>query len=302
MTPAEGRRPAPLLLNRELSWLAFNRRVLEEARDPSVPLLERLKFLSILSSNLDEFFMIRVAGLRQQVIDGDATPSPDGLTPQEQREAISTQAHAMVAEAMRTYREEIRPALAERGIRILDYRMLDQEQRRLAREMFLRDVFPVLTPLAVDAGHPFPHLFNRSLNIAVDLERGDGGGELFGIVQVPRSLDRLVRLPSAAGEHHFVLLGTLIAHHLDEIFPGHRVRSAHRFRVTRDADLTVEEEEEEELITAVERGLRRRDWGVAVRLEIESGMPAPVESRLRDALGVDPIDVYASRGRSSSPT
>ncbi len=284
------------LLNRELSWLAFNDRVLGEARDTLVPLLERLKFLAILSANLDEFFMIRVAGLRRQVLAGDRTPSPDGRSPQRQREEISRAVHAMVEEASRIYRMEILPELTRHGIRIHDSTSLSEVQRAAAQGIFEREVYPVLTPLAVDPGHPFPHLFNKTLNLAVMLER-EGGSEHFGIVQVPRSVDRLVRLPSESGGTEILLLGSLIRMNLPSLFPGLRVRSAHRFRVTRDADLTLEEElEEDPLLTTIERQLRQREWGIAVRLEVDAGMPAEVEAMVREALGVDALDVYRVDG------
>ncbi len=292
--------PAPLkkpayLLNRELSWLAFNDRVLGEAKDPEVPLLERLKFLSILSSNLDEFFMIRVAGLVRSVLSGDNAPGADGRTPQRQREEISAEVHRMMGEAMAIYGGEIRPALARHGIRLLAPKELDEERLRLVGELFQRDVYPVLTPLAVDPGHPFPHLFNKTINLAVMLEREDGS-EHFGIVQVPRTLDRLIRLPAPEGEHHFVMLGDVIGMHLAELFPGYQVRSAHGFRVTRDGDLAIEEEEEDPLLYAIERQLRQREWGIAVRLEIDAGMPEVVEKVLAEAVDVETLDVYRLEG------
>jgi len=290
---AENRRPSPLL-NRELSWLAFNSRVLAEAQDPEVPLLERLKFLAILSSNLDEFFMIRVAGLLRAAVAGDTAPSPDGRTPQAQREEISAEVHRITAVAEEVFHSEIRPALAKAGIRVLETAELSEEQLRGVHEIFHRDVYPVLTPLAVDPGHPFPHLFNKTINLAILLVREDGT-EHFGIVQVPRTLDRLVRLPAAEGEHHFLLLGAIIRLHLGDLFPGYVVRSAHAFRVTRDSDLAIEEEDDP-LLYAVERQLRQREWGIAVRLEVEDGMPDAVEKAVRTAVGVDPLDVYRTRG------
>jgi polyphosphate kinase len=292
-TKPDLKKPA-YLINRELSWLAFNGRVLAEAKDPEVPLLERVKFLAILSSNLDEFFMIRVAGLARAVLSGDNSESSDGRTPLKQREEISAEVHRMTGDAARVYREEIRPALAANGIRLLEAAELDEEQTKRVRELFQRDVYPVLTPLAVDPGHPFPHLFNKTINLAVVLEREDGT-ENFGIVQVPRTLDRLVRLPAPDGEHHFVMLGDVIRMHLPDLFPGYLVRSAHSFRVTRDGDLAIEEEEDP-LLYAVERQLRQREWGIAVRLEVEEGIPEAVDRALRTAVGVEDIDVYRVSG------
>jgi polyphosphate kinase len=178
---------------------------------------------------------------------------------------------------------------------MLDPSDIDEAQTALVREFFHRDVYPVLTPLAVDPGHPFPHLFNKTINIAVMLERDDGS-EHFGIVQVPRTLDRLVRLPAPEGEHHFLLLGDVIRMHLDELFPGYLIRSAHAFRVTRDSDLALEEEEDDPLLYAIERQLRQREWGIAVRLEVEEGMPENVQRVVREAVDVDPLDVYTMAG------
>ena len=293
MSPNSEKKPSPLL-NRELSWLAFNARVLAEAQDPEVPLLERLKFLAILGSNLDEFFMIRVAGLRRAVLAGDNSPAADGRTPQQQREEISAEVHRMTDAATEAWAKEIRPSLAARGIRVLDVRDLSEAQFRKVHEIFHRDVYPVLTPLAVDPGHPFPHLINKTINLAVLLVREDGM-EHFGIVQVPRTLDRLVRLPAPEGEHHFLLLGEIIRMHLGDLFPGYIVRSAHAFRVTRDSDLSIEEEDDP-LLYAVERQLRQREWGIAVRLEVEEGMPEAVVKAVRTAVGVDPLDVYRVPG------
>jgi polyphosphate kinase len=294
MSPKADPKKPHNLLNRELSWLAFNDRVLAEAKDPEVPLLERLKFLCILSSNLDEFFMIRVAGLLRAVLAGDNGEGSDGRTPQKQREEISAEVHRMVEGASAVFRDEIRPALAKHGIRILEVGGMDDGQIRRVHELFQRDVFPVLTPLAVDPGHPFPHLFNKTINLAVVLEREDGT-ENFGIVQVPRTLDRLVRLPAPEGESHFLTLGQVIRVHLPDLFPGYIVRSAHGFRVTRDGDLAIEDEDDP-LLHAVERQLRQREWGIAVRLEIEEGMPESVEKALKTAVNVEDIDVYHVNG------
>jgi polyphosphate kinase len=295
MIPKSPLKKPEYLINRELSWLAFNGRVLAEAKDPEVPLLERLKFLAILSSNLDEFFMIRVAGLMRQVLAGDNAESSDGLTPQKQREEISAEVHRMVAEEALVYLKEIRPTLAKRGIRILVPSELEDGALQRVREFFQRDVFPVLTPLAVDPGHPFPHLFNKTLNLAVLLDREDGT-EHFGIVQVPRTLDRLVRLPAPEGEHRFLLLEDVVRMYLPDLFPGYVVRSAHGFRVTRDGDLAIEEEEDDPLLYAIERSLRQREWGIAVRLEVEAGMPETEMKSLRAAVGVDELDVYRMDG------
>ena len=261
---------AKLFINRELSWLGFNERVLEEARDPSVPLVERLKFLAIVASNLDEFFMVRVAGLKQQLSGNVAETPPDGLTPAEQLSAISTRTHAMVAELYRTWREEVAPRLAEAGIRPLRPADLSAEQKAHLAPYFAREVWPVLTPLAVDPNHPFPMLRNRSLNLAVlmhrDHDRVARRETMVAVVQVPSVLPRVTEVPGS-GRFSFVLLEDLIALHAGELFPGFRVVGCSPFRVTRNFDLSIDEDEADDLLKTIQKELRRRERGSAVRLE-----------------------------------
>ncbi|HVZ86905.1 MAG TPA: polyphosphate kinase 1 [Polyangia bacterium] len=290
---------AKLFINRELSWLGFNERVLEEARDPSVPLVERLKFLAIVASNLDEFFMVRVAGLKQQLSGNVAETPPDGLTPAEQLSAISTRTHAMVAELYRTWREEVAPRLAEAGIRPLRPADLSAEQKAHLAPYFAREVWPVLTPLAVDPNHPFPMLRNRSLNLAVlmhrDHDRVARRETMVAVVQVPSVLPRVTEVPGG-GRFSFVLLEDLIALHAGELFPGFRVVGCSPFRVTRNFDLSIDEDEADDLLKTIQKELRRRERGSAVRLEIAHDTPAEVVSFLSAALRLENDDIYRCDG------
>ncbi len=288
-----------LFLNRELSWLAFNERVLDEARDRTLPLYERLKFLSIVSSNLDEFFMIRVAGLKQQVLGQVGEPAADGMLPDDQLAAISARVHAIVAEQDRLWCDELVPALATRGITLVGSPQMSPEQRALSQAHFIDHVLPALTPLAVDPGHPFPHLKNKSLNVAVLLlrpgtrRRGRPRERLLAVVQVPMVLGRLVPLPSATpGQRAFALLGDLIETHADQLFPGFQMLRTARFRVTRNSDLLVDEEETEDLLSTIQAELRRRDLGDAVRLELAADAAPELETILSRAIKVGKDDVY----------
>jgi len=311
--PGEKAEPVPaaetadpkLFVNRELSWLAFNERVLEEARDPSLPLYERLKFLAIVSSNLDEFFMIRVAGLKQQMLGHVGESAADAMSPGDQLAAISERVHLLIAEQDRVWRDELVPGLAQAGISIVSATAMTPEQKAFSRSHFQQNVFPALTPLAVDPGHPFPHLKNKSLNIAVLLTTKQQGRKrragppkenLLAVVQVPMVLGRLVRLPAAGGQA-FSLLGDMIDAYVGDLFPGYDVRQTARFRVTRNSDLLVDEEETEDLLSTVQQELRRRDLGNAVRLELSSNASAELESTLARALRLEVPDVY----RTSSP-
>ena len=293
---------ARLFQNRELSWLTFNERVLAEARDPSLPLFERLKFLGIVSTNLDEFFMVRVAGLKQQLSGGVNETRADGMLPAEQLSAISERVHAMVAEQFRIWREELVPLLAQRGMVMPPIDKLSAAQRNATRTYFSRSVFPALTPLAVDPGHPFPHLRNKSLNLAVFLRRGRAGrgrrkGEkLLAVVQVPAVLPRLVPVPSSGGRA-FLLLESLISAHVGDLFPGYEVTQTTIFRVTRNWDLEIDEEESEDLLSTVQEELRRRDRGAAVRLQIDAGASTDMEKTLVAALKLSSRDdVYRIDG------
>jgi polyphosphate kinase len=302
---------ARLFINRELSWLEFNGRVLEEARDPSVPLVERLKFLAIVASNLDEFFMVRVAGLKQQLSGNVAETPPDGLTAAEQLAAISARAHAMVSEQYRVWREQIGPGLERAGVRILRAGRLTPEQKAHLSAFFSREVWPVLTPLAVDPGHPFPMLGNRSLNVAVMLhkerEKVARRPAIIAVVQVPSVLARITEVPlppdgadrdkdAAPARIAFMLLEDLIAMHAGDLFPGFRVVGCSAFRVTRNFDLSIDEDEADDLLKTIQKELRRRERGNAVRLEIAHETPAEIVTFLRSALRLESDDVYMVDG------
>jgi polyphosphate kinase len=284
-----------LYFNRELSWLEFNRRVLEEAQDRQVPLLERLKFLSIFSSNIDEFFMVRVGGLQQKVQARIALGSgADRMAPVEQLERIGQTVRQMVEQQYRCLLDEVLPALEREGI-VLRSGDLSEADSQFVRETFQQEIFPVLTPLAIDPGHPFPRLLNKSLNLAVLLQRTGHGERLFAVVQVPAVLPRLVKLNSDKG-HAFTPLDTIIRLHLPELFPGFKVESATLFRVTRNSDFEIDDDEVEDLLKTIEEEVRKRRQGAAVRLEIEADAPAEIEQILIGNLELDPIDVYRIPG------
>jgi polyphosphate kinase len=293
-------------INRELSWLRFNTRVFEEALDPSNPLLERVKFLSIYGGNLDEFFMIRVSGLRDQLA-GVVEAPPDGMSPQEQLAAIRSYLLPELRRVRDCWQSELRPALRAAGIAVLDYAELDAGEKRRLRAFFRSEIFPILTPLAFDQGHPFPHISNLSLNLAVTVR--DEGGEAFARVKVPQTIERLVRVPGAHADRddlrglaqpgpgdRFVWLEQVVAANLDLLFPGLEIVSAHAFRVTRDADLEIEEDEASDLLTAMVEVVGQRHFGSVVRLEIDDTMPERMRQILLRNLEVAPYQVFTSRG------
>ncbi|MCS7009556.1 MAG: RNA degradosome polyphosphate kinase, partial [Chthoniobacterales bacterium] len=229
-------------INRELSWLEFNQRVLDQAKDRSNPLLERLKFLCIVSSNLDEFFEVRVAGLKQQKQTQMSETGPDGMSAKEQLEAISARVRRMVDEQYRIWREELQPELEKNGIRFHHYPDVPEEQRVYFENFFHRQVYPVLTPLAVDPAHPFPQLLNKSLNVIVELE-GENITTDIAVVQVPRILPRVVAFSGKSTDSDYVFLGHIIQEHVGTLFHGVKVKRAHLFRITRNSNLYVDEEE-----------------------------------------------------------
>ncbi len=288
--------------NRELSWLEFNARVLEEACDGTVQLAERLKFQAIVANNLDEFFMVRVAGLKQLVAGGVHDVNADGMLPAEQLARISVRAHDMVRALYQNWRSDIAPKLAHKaGIVLVRPDELTLEQRTALEARFTRDVWPVLTPLAVDQGHPFPALRNRSLNLAILLhkerQRVARRPTIFAVVQVPGVLARLVEVePAAEGQAAFILLEDLIAMHVGGLFPGFRVVGCSPFRVTRNFDLSIDEDEADDLLKTIQRELRKRERGQAVRLEVASDAPDELETFLRGALRLDSADVYRVDG------
>ena len=287
-------------INRELSMLAFQRRVLEEVRDERNPLIERVKFLSILGSNLGEFFMVRVAGLRQQVEAGVADLSADGMTPAEQLVACRELAHQLMYEARDSWVSEILPQLAEAGVHIHDFDTLGEAQRTAAIAYFERGVFPVLTPLAFDPGRPFPHISNLSLNLAV-LLRDENDQQLFARVKVPSSLPRFATVPAPKGlsaaaktrRYDFVWLEQLIAANLGELFPGMTSVGTYAFRVTRDAEMSIQELEADDLLETIEEGVLRRRFGSVVRLTIDGTTPADVRHILLDNLDLEPEGMVA---------
>ncbi|QSV72205.1 MAG: polyphosphate kinase 1 [Aphanizomenon flos-aquae KM1D3_PB] len=292
-------------INRELSWLEFNNRVLHEACDPRTPLLERLKFLAIFSSNLDEFFMVRVAGLKQQVEATVNLLTPDGRTPQKQLDDIRLHLNPQLKKHNAEFEEVLRPLLVQQGIYILDYIELNPKQRSYLDNYFEEQIFPVLTPLAVDPSHPFPHISNLSLNLAVVVKNPDTEEEFFARVKVPQVLPRFLPLPpelrvqdnGKIANWSGIPLEQAIAHNLESLFPGMSIQEYHPFRITRDADLELEEDEADDLLLAIEQELRkRRMGGNTVRLEIRSQTPASVRSRLLEDLGLTNSDIYEVDG------
>ena len=247
-------------INRELSWLEFNRRVLEEAQDPSQPLIERVKFLAIVSSNLDEFFEIRVAGIKQQIKSETSEVGPDGLSPTETFDRIQKTVRELVATQYELWNNELLPELAKNGINVREMGELSAKRAAWARRYFEQEVLPMLTPLAVDASHPFPHLLNRSHNLLVRAKMQRGGEPLHAIVQVPRAVSRLIALPRGKSPDEaweYIYLASLIKQHIDELFPGLILDEVHAFRVTRNSDLYIDEEEAENLLRSIEQELRR---------------------------------------------
>ncbi|MBI2518465.1 MAG: polyphosphate kinase 1 [Opitutae bacterium] len=285
--------------NRELSWLAFNRRVLEQAQHEGSPLLERVKFLAIVSSNLDEFFEIRVAGLVQQQDAPGAEPSLDGLTPREQLKRIRAEVRQLTRDQYRCWHEQLAPALARENIFFTATAQLDARQRKWVDDYFVREVLPVLTPLAIDQAHPFPQLGNKTLNVLLSLANPDTPDQepAIAILPVPRSLPRLVLMPGEAdGVQRFLFLSDIIKLCAGALFPGYDIRSAHAFRVTRNSDLYIDEEEVENLLKKIEDELRNLRRGAAVRLEIEAGIDDALFQTLCTYLDQAPEDVYRIEG------
>ncbi|MED3803817.1 RNA degradosome polyphosphate kinase [Lysinibacillus xylanilyticus] len=283
--------------NRELSWLAFNERVLEEAEDVNNPLLERLKFLAIFSSNLDEFFMVRVAGLQDQVRAGFHKPeNKSGLTPKEQLAKIAERTQALVRRQTEVYRHLIYDLLPQHNVHIADMKDLNSTQKVFVNEMFAETIFPVLTPVAVDAYRPFPTLLGKTLNLLVLLEQDEAdleNREKVAIVQVPSVLDRYIKVPSADGETVIVLLEDVIVAHIEKLFYGYSVKSAQAFRLTRNADLTIHEEGARDLLVEIEKELKKRKWGVGSRLEVREGeMSEEVLTYLLDEFEIEETDVF----------
>jgi len=289
-----------LYINRELGQLEFNRRVLAQAADPNTPVLERLKFLCIFSSNLDEFFEIRVAGVQAEIEAGTAPIGPDRMRPQHVFEQVSREAHALVAEQYRLLNAEVLPALEAEGIRFLRRGDFGPGQAQWIRDYFLREVMPVLTPIGLDPAHPFPRVLNKSLNFAVELEGKDAFGRNSGIaiVQAPRVLPRVIRMPQevAGRPYDFVFLSSILHAHVDELFAGMRVVDSYQFRVTRNSELFVDEEEIKDLRTALRGGLPQRHFGDEVRLEIADNCPKHISDFLLSQFSLTQDDLYRVEG------
>ena len=292
--------PPDAFVNRELSWLEFNRRVLEEAQDETVPLLERVKFLAIFSSNLDEFFMVRVAKLKRRIRGGDTATGPDGLSPTEALAAVADKAHRLVDAQHRCYLEELGPILASEGIRLVRPKEVTAEQERFLEDYFRRTLMPILTPLAVDPGHPFPHLANRALCLVVTVKPVTASvlpHATLTVVRIPgQVVPRFVALPGPAGQYAFMLLEDVIRLQLPTLYTGYEIVSCHAIRITRDAEIPLGRKTAEDLLTSVEAGLRERRMGDAVRLQYDADLPSPLLAMLVDELELGPDDLYAGTG------
>ncbi|HNK63212.1 MAG TPA: polyphosphate kinase 1 [Anaerolineales bacterium] len=290
-----------LYVNRELSMLEFQRRVLEEARDEENPLLERVKFLAILGSNMDEFYMVRVSGIRKQVEANIMKLSEDGLTPREELAVIRKNAQELMQDAQQCFQRKLMPKLEKEGIHVLEYSKLSKSQKERADKYFKDVVYPVLTPLALDPGHPFPHISNLSLNLAIVI-RDKKGNEKFARLKVPDTLPRLIPIKRSSGgarkdgtipfHHYFVWIEQLIAANLADLFPGLEVVSAHPFRIVRDADIEIQELEADDLLETMQQSIRRRKFGSVVQVAIYPSMPDEIRDLLVENLEVLPNDVY----------
>ena len=292
-------------INRELSMLAFQRRVLDEAKDKQNPLLERVKFLAIVGNNLDEFFMVRVGGLKMQYDAGIVRLSIDGKSPAEQLAVIRSEAYDLMVDARDLWKNELLPELNQAGIHLLGYEQLSDKQRESVDEFFHEVIFPVLTPLAFDPGHPFPHISNLSLNLAVLIQDGKGR-RLFARLKVPATFPRLVPIKRSSGgqrkdgtvphHHYFVWLEQLIAANLPSLFPGMKVLESYPFRATRNADMVIQELEAADLLETMEESVRRRRFGSVVQLSVTKAMPAYLLDILISNLDMDEKDVYRLQG------
>jgi len=284
-----------LFINRELSWLEFNQRVLDQAFDDANPILERLKFLCIVSSNLDEFFEVRVAGLKQQRQTHSSEAGPDGLSASETLALVSERTRRMVDDQYLCWREQIMPALEARRIRFHGYPDVGDLEKKHFAEFFEKTVYPVLTPIAVDPSHPFPQLLNKSLNVIVELE-GDGLETDIAVVQAPRILPRVVPFSQTGNGDDYVFLGNIIQEHVASLFRGVTVKGAHLFRITRNSNLYFDEEEAQNLLHAIEEELRKVKRGAAVRLEVQDDCPARVVGRLLEIFNLEEEDVFRING------
>ncbi|MGI9168028.1 MAG: polyphosphate kinase 1 [Pyrinomonadaceae bacterium] len=307
--PRKLRHQKHLLFNRELSWIEFNRRVLDEALDQRHPLLERLKFLAIFSANLDEFFMVRVSGLQEALEAGFTEGSPDGMTPSEQLKEISKRLRPLIEMQTRCLEDQLLPALEAEGILIRPYRELKRREKKIADDYFAENLFPILTPQAVDPGHPFPYVSNLSLNLCLMVgppeakvgseSPGAIAGARFARIKLPPIVPRLVPLDQKSTR--FTLLGSLIAANIQTLFPKMRTGKCHLFRVTRDADFDIKEDEAGDLLRTMQQHVRQKRLGEAVRLEVAATMPADMVSYLTQSLGLNTEDVYVINGPLNIP-
>jgi polyphosphate kinase len=295
---ARSSQPQNLLIGRDESWMQFNRRVLEEAQDTSNPLLERVKFLAITASNLDEFVEIRVAGMLQRIEDGYTEAGPDGLTPQQSLDVLTQDMHAFVTEQYSCWNQQLLPALSSAGVRVLTWDEMDDDARTSATAFYQREVDPLLTPITIDPAHPFPRVLNKALCIALLLRRKRKGtpGPVLGVLTVPRALPRLVPLPSSEGTHDFVFLHDLIERHAAGMYRGYEILSKAAFRVTRNSNLYFQEEEARSLLETVRTELHNRRKGDAVRLEIEQRADSEIIDRLRINFELDESQVFRTDG------
>ena len=285
-------------VNRELSWLEFDYRILEEARDKNLPLFERLKFLSITASNLDEFFMVRVASLKDMVHAGYVKPDLAGLKPEEQLEKIGEKTHELVALQYSTYNRSLIPALRLNGLRIVArHEDLTKEEGEYVDQYFRDNVYPVLTPMAVDSSRPFPLIYNKSLNIAALVKEKEKEDQLdFAMVQVPSVLPRIVEIPAEGEERVVILLEEIIERNMPSLFVRHEILAAHPFRIMRNADLSIDEDEAEDLLKEIEKQLKKRRWGEAIRLEIEENADKRLLKRLKKELDIHSGDIFSISG------
>ncbi len=287
-------------INRELSWLDFNRRVLEEAKDESVPLLERVKFLSIFSANLDEFFMVRVARLKRLIRERDLSAAPDGLTPAESLTAISKRVHELADEQHQCFLNTVLPQLTREEIHLVRPEEMSRDQERFLEEFFHRVLYPIVTPLAIDPGHPFPYLANRSLCLIFSL-RPTLASRLphtdLSVVHIPMHVaPRFIALPTREGQYAFVLLEDALRQYLPRLYHGFEILSCHAIRVTRDADFLIARRRDEDLLGAIEQGVRERRMGDAVRLQYDPDLPSPIVAKLIEELDLAPEDLYPGQG------